>query len=129
MKYNELTRRYFDNAPCAGTLDGRGRFRGEAGDRAQGAWLQFDVRASPGPGDAVIEAVRFLAFGCPHLIAVASWLAEQAPGAGIEPRLPQSVQELRERFAVPTEKTGRLLLVEDAWVAAMRAALKGRVLP
>jgi hypothetical protein len=123
MNYNELTRRYFDEAPCAGTFDEPGRFRGAAGDRAQGAWVQFDVRAIAGSTPAVIEAVRFQAFGCPHLIAVAAWLAEHAPRLPVDARLPQSVRELRERFAVPVEKTGRLLLVEDAWIAAMRATL------
>jgi len=123
MSYNELTRSYFSKAPCAGTLEGPDRFRGAAGDPAQGAWVQFDVRAVAGSTPALIEAVRFQAFGCPHLIAVAGWLAEHAPRRPIEPRLPQSVSELRERFAVPVEKTGRLLIVEDAWIAAMRAAL------
>ena len=31
---------------------------------------------------------------------------------------PQNVQALRDRFAVPVEKLGRLLIVEDAWLAA-----------
>lgn len=126
MSYNELTRRYFDQAPCVGTFEEPGRFRGAAGDRTQGAWVQFDVRAVAGSTPALIEAVRFHAFGCPHLIAVAGWLAEQAPGRAIEAQLPRSVRELRERFAVPAEKTGRLLLVEDAWIAAMRSALGWR---
>jgi NifU-like protein involved in Fe-S cluster formation len=120
MKYNELTRRYFDAAPGAGTLDEPGRLRGAAGDRSHGAWVQFDVRASRNA--EIIEAVRFLAFACPHVIAVSAWVAEHAPGLGIEPRLPQTLDELRERFAVPTEKMGRLLIVEDAWIAAMQAA-------
>jgi hypothetical protein len=32
------------------------------------------------------------------------------------------VQSLSERFGVPVEKLGRLLLVEDAWNAAMTQA-------
>lgn len=129
MSYSELTRRYFDDAPCAGTLEEPGRFRGAAGGRAQGAWVQFDLRAVPGPAPRVIEAVRFQALGCPHLIAVAAWLAERAPGLPIEPRLPHGVRELREHFGVPTEKIGRLLLLEDAWIAAMRSALARAAAP
>jgi len=34
------------------------------------------------------------------------------------------VQDLSERFAVPVEKRGRLLIIEDAWVAAVNAALQ-----
>ena len=30
------------------------------------------------------------------------------------------MQHLRERFAVPVEKLGRLLIIEDAWMAAVR---------
>jgi hypothetical protein len=122
MKYNDLTRRYFENAANAGTLTGRGCFRGSAGSRSQGTWVQFDVRVNPEAPAVTIEAVRFLAFGCPHVIAVSAWLAEQAVGLGAQPRLPESVPCLRERFDLPVEKLGRLLIVEDAWIAAAGAA-------
>jgi len=70
-----------------------------------------------------LQAARFLAFGCPHTIAVAAWLAEQAPGQPLRLALPESVHALSARFAVPTPKLGRLLIVEDAWIAAVRGAL------
>jgi NifU-like protein involved in Fe-S cluster formation len=121
VKYNELTRRHFEQAAACGVLSGSGTFRGTAGSRAQGTWVQFDVQA---PGEArVIAAASFLAFGCPHVIAVAAWLAEQAVGRCVEPALPESVQLLRARFGAPVEKLGRLLIVEDAWISAMRAAM------
>jgi NifU-like protein involved in Fe-S cluster formation len=119
MTYNDLTRRYFENAACAGVTTGAGWFRGEAGSRAQGTWVQFDVQAN---GGGCIRSVRFLAFGCPHVIAVCEWVAECAPGLRADARLPESVQSLRARFQVPLEKLGRLLVVEDAWVAALRSA-------
>jgi NifU-like protein involved in Fe-S cluster formation len=127
VKYNELTRRYFERAPGAGALRGPDTFRGAAGRRAEGTWVQFDVQLAPralsGAGaPPVIAAARFAAFGCPHVIAAAAWLAEQAVGRQAVPALPESVQALRERFEAPIEKLGRLLIVEDAWVAAMRAA-------
>ncbi len=47
--------------------------------------------------------------------------------AAPEPRLPQSVAFLRERLEAPVEKLGRLFVVEDAWIAALRdAAERGR---
>jgi NifU-like protein involved in Fe-S cluster formation len=122
MKYNELTRRYFESAACAGVLAGSGVFRGAAGSRAQGTWVQFDVRANSQIRRGTIEAVRFLAFACPHVIAVAAWLAEQAVGQELKGQLPESVKSLSERFDVPVEKLGRLLLVEDAWNAAIAKA-------
>jgi hypothetical protein len=118
--YNELTRRYFDSMSHVGALSGLSVFRGAAGTREQGTWVQFDVHAERG----CVLAVRFLAFGCPHTIAVAAWLAEQATLRPTTPALPQSVQQLSERFAVPTEKMGRLLIIEDAWLAALRAAVE-----
>ena len=63
---------------------------------------------------------------CPHIIAVSSWLAEQAPGREVKAQLPESIQSLRERFEVPIQKLGRLLVVEDAWIAALRAAQAAR---
>jgi hypothetical protein len=35
--------------------------------------------------------------------------------------LPEDLESLRELFAVPVEKLGRLLIVEDAWIAAVSA--------
>jgi NifU-like protein involved in Fe-S cluster formation len=125
MKYNELTRRYFEHPDAVGVLSGPEGFRGAAGSRAQGTWVQFDVRVSGSPGARTVEAARFLAFGCPHVIAASAWIAECAVGREAERRLPESAHSLRERFAAPVEKLGRLLIVEDAWIAAMRAALSG----
>jgi hypothetical protein len=122
MNYNDLTRNYFESAANAGELEGPGVFRGAAGDRDQGTWVQFDLRIN---GGAVSEA-SFLAFACPHTIAVAAWLAEQAVGGRLQPMLPEGVQALRDRFAVPVEKMGRLLVIEDAWLAAVLPAIDYR---
>jgi NifU-like protein involved in Fe-S cluster formation len=122
MNYNELTRHYFESAANAGEIRGRGVFRGAAGNHAQGTWVQFDLQIKAG----TVSAAKFLAFACPHTIAVAAWLAEQAVGRNVVPQLPQSVQALRDRFAVPVEKMGRLLIIEDAWLAAVIPAIDYR---
>ena len=122
MNYNELTRRYFTTAASAGELSGADVFRGAAGNRDQGTWVQFDLQIHAG----AVAAARFLAFACPHTVAVSAWLAEQAVGRPLRPGLPESVQALRERFAMPVEKTGRLLIVEDAWLAAAVPAVDYR---
>jgi NifU-like protein involved in Fe-S cluster formation len=119
VNYSALTLHYFETAPLAGVLSGHGTLRGAAGNRAHGTWVQFDVRAGAG----IIETARFLAFACPHTIAVSAWVAEHAVGRNLKAALPESVQELSERFAVPVEKKGRLLIIEDAWIAAVRGAL------
>lgn len=122
MIYSNLVRRYFEAAPNAGELAGPGVFRGAAGKKEQGIWVQFDLQMHSG----MIVASRFLAFGCPHTVAVSSWVAEQVQGSALQRQLPESVQQLRERFEVPVEKMGRILIVEDAWQAAVVAAVEYR---
>ena len=119
MKYSELTLRYFETAADAGVLVGPDVYRGAAGSRAQGTWVQFDLQVSGGS----VRAARFLAFGCPHTIAVSAWVAEHARGPLTRAALPEGVADLSERFAVPPEKRGRLLIIEDAWIAALTGAL------
>jgi NifU-like protein involved in Fe-S cluster formation len=121
VTYNELTRRHFDEPRSAGVITGPGSFRGAAGSRSAGTWVQFDLRLAP--GSTVIVAAGFLAFGCPHVIAACDLTCEQAVGLSAAPELPESVQSLRVRLAAPTEKLGRLLVIEDAWLATVRAAV------
>ena len=124
MKYNDLTRRYFESAAGAGVLVGPGTRRGAAGSRAQGTWVQFDIQVDTNSRDGAVQAVRFLAFACPHVIAVSAWVAEQAVGHAARAQLPDGVHSLRERFGVPVEKLGRLLIVEDAWITAVTGFLQ-----
>lgn len=119
MNYNDLTRRYFDSPTNVGELSGADVFRGAAGHRDQGTWVQFDLQAQAG----TLLGARFVAFGCPHTIAIASWLASQAEGKTLISTLPESIADLCARFALPVEKMGRLLIIEDAWLAAAAAAI------
>jgi NifU-like protein involved in Fe-S cluster formation len=122
MNYSELTLRHFECVANAGELNGADVFRGAAGSRNQGTWIQFDLQVRHGS----ISAARFLAFACPHTIAVAEWLTQEAVGTVLQKKLPVSVQALRDRFDLPVEKTGRLLVVEDAWTAAALLAIDYR---
>jgi hypothetical protein len=56
---------------------------------------------------------------------VCAWLAETAVGEAPRAELPESVAQIRDRFDVPVEKMGRLLIVEDAWLAAAVPAFAG----
>jgi NifU-like protein involved in Fe-S cluster formation len=122
MNYNALTRRHFEHAARCGTLSGPDCYRGAAGSRSTGTWVQFDLRLEGAGAGRRIREARFLAFGCPHVIAAAAVVAEEGEGGAAEPRLPQSIHSLRERLDAPVEKLGRLFVVEDAWIAALRAA-------
>jgi NifU-like N terminal domain len=126
MKYNHLTRRYFESTPAVGVLStdpsaASEVFRGSAGRRERGTWVQFEIQVA----DRRVLEARFLAFGCPHTIAVASWVAENGRGL-LSAALPEPVLALCERFGVPQEKLGKLLIVEDAWLAVARAAIENR---
>ena len=118
--YNDLTWRHFSGAAYAGVLAGQGVHRGAAGSPEKGTWVQFDLQIAR-TGAPTVQDARFQAYGCPHVIAVADWLAQNAVGREVVPLrgLPESVGALRERFGMPVEKLGRLLLVEDAWRAAL----------
>jgi NifU-like protein involved in Fe-S cluster formation len=122
VNYSELTRRYFESPANVGELSGRGVFRGAAGKIEEGTWVQFDLRCESG----TLQAVRFRAFACPHVIAVSAWLAEQSVGRAVMRTLPENVQQLRDRFDVPIDKMGRLFVVEDAWLAAAVPAIDYR---
>jgi hypothetical protein len=123
VNYSDLTLHYFLGALNAQSAAGVEMLaapdvhRGAAGSRAQGTWVQFAVQVVAG----MIRAARFLAFGCPHTIAVSAWVVEHAVGQGVQPALPETVARLCERFAVPVEKRGRLLTIEDAWTSAVAA--------
>jgi hypothetical protein len=119
MIYNELTRRHFEDPAAAGELSGPGVRRGAAGSRRDGTWVQFDVKFAGHDGPMVVEEARFQAFGCPHVIGVCDWVATTAAGAPATGGLPETVAALQRRFEVPVEKLGRLLIVEDAWIAAL----------
>ena len=119
MNYNDLTRRHFEAAKGAGVLAGPDVRRGYAGSLRLGTWVQFDLRFQLAPAPGAIQQGRFLAFGCPHVIAVADWIVLHAVGLTEGSSLPEPVPALQERFAVPIEKLGRLLVIEDAWIAAI----------
>jgi NifU-like protein involved in Fe-S cluster formation len=67
----------------------------------------------------VLRTMRFRAFGCPHLIAAAELACE---GRAISALEQVSAPVIMERLAVPVEKTGRILLLEDA-LGALAAKL------
>jgi NifU-like protein involved in Fe-S cluster formation len=94
----------------AGPDDASGIVTGEAGSTDREAWIRFHLATE---GDAVKDA-RFQAYGCPHTLAVTAWVAERLPGRSRAELVPGTPHEWAEALAVPIEKLGRLLIVEDA---------------
>ncbi|HET9693814.1 MAG TPA: aminotransferase class V-fold PLP-dependent enzyme [Steroidobacteraceae bacterium] len=100
-----------------GSLSGAGRLHpsahkvtGRAGDREQGTQVELEFAVEAG---RVTEAA-FIAFGCPHLLASASWLAEHARGWSRSEMAAWDWQEAARALQVPPAKFGRLLTLQDA---------------
>ena len=85
-------------------------FHGSAEDRTQGIWVRFEVQLH----DDHIAAIRFQTFGCPHAVAAASLVAENAVGQPARALLDIDPESISEQLTVPVEKFGRVLIVEDA---------------
>jgi cysteine desulfurase len=91
--------------------------RGRAGKQSDGTRVFFELQIA----DGIVKSARFSAYGCPHTLAVASGLCEVLEGRRVEAGLPGTPADWAREFEVPTEKLGRLLIVEDALRAALDA--------
>jgi hypothetical protein len=72
------------------------------------------IRLSASAEDGLVTAMRFRAWGCPHLIAAAEAacdVLEGCPTAGLPG---WAAADLMQYLPVPVEKTGRILVLEDA---------------
>jgi NifU-like protein involved in Fe-S cluster formation len=83
---------------------------GEAGERGQDTWIRFHLLIA----DEVVKDARFEAYGCPHTLAVAAWMTTQLQGRRREALQPGTPTDWAKTHGVPTEKFGRLLVIEDA---------------
>jgi cysteine desulfurase len=108
----------FRELPGAGVFpEGAGTvLHGEAGGPGGEVWVRFHLLMD---GDIVKDA-RFEARGCPHTLATAAWLTAGMPGRH-RGELPDGDPHAWARaLAVPVEKLGRLLVIEDALQATLR---------
>ena len=64
--------------------------------------------------EGTIEQLRFKAWGCPHVIAAAEALCAAYEGRRPDELGAFAAQELMQSLPVPVEKTGRILVLEDA---------------
>ena len=117
LDYSQIVRERFERPPNAGRLFGS-VVTGEAGDPSHGTRVEFDFRLRGG----IVERGRFRAYGCPHAIAAASWVAEAAEGKSLSETSWMDPLHLAEILNVPQHKLGVLLVVEDALKDAAAAA-------
>lgn len=94
---------------------------GAAEDRSLNFWVRFQVEVLRG----TIRKVRFRAYGCPHSLAAADLIASELEGRPSDALVNIDLAGLARQLALPREKQGLLLRIEDA-LAASHAALVSR---
>ncbi len=104
--YSDRVRELFARPEHAGTLDG-------------GASVSIDdqglrICLSAQVSDGQVEAMAFRAYGCPHLIAAAEAACAELEGRDAVELLEFPASDLMQSLSVPVEKTGRILVLEDA---------------
>lgn len=121
--YSDTVRRYFEHPENAGDLDsGPGSTAtGAAGEKRKGVRVQFEIRVD---GDCIVDA-RFRAYGCPHTIATASWLARNISGKNISSLPNIDPIKVAKELDLPQEKLGCVLVAEDALKACVADFRRG----
>jgi len=121
--YNDAVRRRFENPRHAGDPDARypAAVIAEVSESDAGC----RVRLAAEMDGNEIHRLRFRVFGCPHLIAAAEELCSRFQGKAPQALQDVPVAQLMELLEVPVEKTGRMLLLEDAAHSLARAILAG----
>lgn len=112
LAYNDAVLRYFRAPAHAGNLAEKNRAATTAYVEEGGAGARILLTAAA--DSARLRAIRYAVFGCPHLIAAAELICERFEGQPVEVMADFDPRELIDILAVPVEKTGRILLLEDA---------------
>ncbi len=113
--YNERVRKLFAEPAHSGSLDEA--IAVSVDD--QGVRIELSASADNGS----IQSLRFRAWGCPHVIAAAETVCAEYEGRAISDLGEFAAADLMQSLAVPIEKSGRILVVEDA-VRLLGAALR-----
>jgi cysteine desulfurase len=112
----EVAKRFQAMTGAQGPVDALRGVTGAAGDREHGAAVELRLEVRGGR----VVAAGFSAFGCPHLVAAASWVTERMVGLS-QPELETwDWQAAAQALQVPPAKFGRLLTLQDAVRAAAR---------
>ena len=116
-RYAEEVRLRFDALAGWGMLPASAEtVTGRAGNREHGAEVEVALRLERG----LVAEARFRAFGCPHLLAAASWATERLTGLAVEQVATWDWAEAARALDVPPAKFGRLITLQDAIRAAVR---------
>jgi len=104
--YSPLVRKHFANTEHAGDLAGAIAINIDE----QGVRLRLSATVKNGR----IQSLRFRAWGCPHVIAACEWFCCHYEGEPGESLSGFRASDIMRNLSVPVEKTGRILVLEDA---------------
>jgi nitrogen fixation NifU-like protein len=116
--YNRAVREYFADPKHCG--DVRGGAVGYFED--QGIRLRLSAEVSSGK----ITRLAFRAWACPHVIAAAETVCRQFEGRPVAELEQFETGQIMGDLAVPVEKTGRILVLEDT-VRSLGQAIQDRL--
>jgi NifU-like protein involved in Fe-S cluster formation len=110
--YNEAVRACFAHPVHAGDLQGEYAHAlvASASSSDRGARVDLSIGVSEG----TIVEMRYRALACPHLIAAAETLCANRENEPLSALQHFDTNELMQLLSIPVEKTGELLLLEDA---------------
>jgi len=104
--YSPLVRKHFANTAHCGDLAGAVVVNIDE----QGIRLRLSATVNRGH----IQSLRFRAWGCPHVIAACEWFCSHYEGEPGESLSGFQASDIMCNLSVPVEKTGRILVLEDA---------------
>ena len=104
--YSARVRELFESPQHAGALEGA--LNVTVDDQG----IRISLFASVDQGK--VSALRFLAWGCPHVIAAAEEFCASFEEKSVSELLEFSASDLMQSLSVPVQKSGRILVLEDA---------------
>lgn len=121
FNYHPQVIELFQRLPFAGRMEPAADvFTAAAGGQGQGAEVHFWIKCNV----SRIQAISFQVYGCPHTVAACAWIAQRARGLMLIDVERTAWMQVERALAVPPEKRGRLLIVEDALHAVTKVAAK-----
>ena len=84
------------------------------GERVYLADQDVRLRLSASAAGGRIGALRFRAWGCPHVIAAAEAICSALEGQPLTGLDNYTAADVMQNLPVPVEKTGRILVIENA---------------
>ena len=114
--YGDRVRQLFADPAHAGDLEDASRARIDD----QGVRIALAAKCS----DGKLEALRFRAWGCPHVLAACEAICRHYEGRPAADLVAFRASEIMGNLSIPVEKTGRILVIEDT-VRSLGRQLRG----